>query len=251
MAALFRTSNVPGILQINCVASEAFPPPTFPTFLYYNPYAVAKQVTLDVGSAAIHLYDAVGGRFVATNLTGSTALTIQPDTALILVQCPATGAVSQVGQRLLVAGVVIDYWNGSHDTDGDGLPDWWESRYCGNVTNALPQSAAANGFNNLQCYWLGLDPTNPRSTFKAQAAHQPGTGYPLITWNSVGARTYALEYADALHSSGTGFTQALSLTETKVPAGVESTATFVDDYTLTGGPPGTNGRYYRVRWVGP
>jgi hypothetical protein len=60
-------------------------------------------------------------------------------------------------------------------------------------TNVLPQGAAANGFNNLQCYWLGRDPTNLRSTFKAQAAHQPGTGYPLITWNSVGAKTYALE----------------------------------------------------------
>jgi hypothetical protein len=43
----------------------------------------------------------------------------------------------------------------------------------------------------------------------------------------------------------------LTLTETNAPAGVESTATFVDDYTLTRGPPGTNGRYYRVRWAGP
>jgi hypothetical protein len=170
---------------------------------------------------------------------------------VILVECPAAGVLSQAGRKLMVAGIPIDYWTGARDTDGDGLPDWWESRYYGNITNALPQAAAANGFNNLQCYWLGLDPTNPRSTFKAQAAHQPGTGYPLITWNSVGAKTYALEYADALPSSGTGFTQALTLTETNVPAGVESTATFVDDYTRTGGPPGTNGRYYRVRWVGP
>jgi hypothetical protein len=197
------------------------------------------------------LYDAVAGAFVATNVTGSTTLTLQPDTAVVLVQCPATGPVSQVSQKLLVSGVVIDYWNGSHDADADGLPDWWESRYYGNTTNALPQAAAANGFNNLQCYWLGLDPTNPRSTFKAQAARQPGTGNPLITWNSVGGKTYALEYADTLLSSRTSFAQALTLTETNVPAGVEGTATFVDDYTLTGGPPGATGRYYRVRWVGP
>ena len=87
MAALFQTSNVPGILQIDCVATETFPPPTFPTSLYYNPYAVAKQVTLDVGSAAIHLYDAVGGMFVATNLTGSTA---SHDSAG---HCPRPGAM--------------------------------------------------------------------------------------------------------------------------------------------------------------
>jgi len=251
MAALFQTSNVPGILQIDCVASEAFAPAAYPTYLCYNPYNIAKQVTINVASNANHSYDAVIGAFVATNVTGSATLTIPPDTAVVLVQCRATGAISQAGQKLLVAGVVVDYWNGSRDTDGDGLPDWWESRYYQNVTNALPQGTAANGFNNLQCYWLGLDPTNPRSTFKAQAALQPGTRYPLITWNSFGGKTYAVEYANSLALSGMSFIRALNVTETNVPAGVESTETFVDDYTLTGGPPRANGRYYRIRWLGP
>jgi hypothetical protein len=251
MAALFQTSNVPGILQIDCLATEAFPPPAFPTSLLYNPHVAAKQVTINVGSNANHLYDAVAGAFLATNVTGSSTLTIQPDMAIVLVQCPATGALSQSGQKLLAGGIVIDYSNGSHDTDGDGLPDWWESRYYGSITNALPHGAAANGFNNLQCHWLGLDPTNLSSTFKAQAARQPGTGYPLITWNSVGGKTYAVQYASDLNLSATDFTQALTWTETNVPAGVEGTATFLDDYTLTGGPPNQNGRYYRIRWVGP
>ena len=251
MAALFQTSNVPGILQIDCLATEAFPPPAFPTYLLYNPYSIAKQVNFNVGSTTNHLYDGVGGAFLATNVTGSATLTIPPDQAIVLVQCPATGALSQVSQKLLVAGVVVDYSNARLDTDGDGLPDWWESRYYGNITNALPQGVAANGFNNLQCYRLGLDPTNPRSTFKAQAARQPGTGYPLINWNSVGGKTYAVQYANGLALSGTGFNQALTMTETNLPLGAEGTATFVDDYTLTGGQPGVNGRYYRVRWVGP
>ena len=248
MAALFQTSNVPAILQIDCLASEAFPPPAYPTFLIYNPYAVAKQVTIDLGSNTNHLYDTVAGAFLAANVTGDATLTIRPDTAIVLVECPATGALSRVSRQLLGGGVVIDYWNGSHDTDGDGLPDWWESRYYGSITNALPQGATATGFKNLQCYWLGLDPTNPGSTFKTHAAWQPGTRYPLITWNSVGGKTYTLEYASALDL---GFTPALILMETNVPAGVEGTATFVDDYTLTGGPPGPSGRYYRVKWVGP
>ena len=137
------------------------------------------------------------------------------------------------------------------DTDGDGLPDWWESRYFRNITNALPEGPAANGFNNLQCYWLGLDPTDPKSTFVAQAGCQSTDGYPVITWNSVGGKTYAVEYANRLAPAATAFTQALTTTETNVPAGVQTTATFVDNFMLTGGPPGTNGRFYRVRWVGP
>ena len=251
MAALFQTSNVAGIPQIDCLTSEAFPPPAFPTFLLYNPYAVVKEVTFNVGTNASHLYDAVAGGFLATNITGSATLTLPADTATVLVQCPATGAVSQVGQKLLLAGVVIDYWNGRRDTDGDGLPDWWESRYHQSITNALAPGAAANGFNNLQCYWLGLDPTNPQSTFKAQARRQPASGYPLISWNSIGGKSYAVEYASVLDASTMHFTQALTRTETDVPPGAEGTATFVDDYTLTGGPPGPTGRYYRIKWVGP
>jgi hypothetical protein len=41
------------------------------------------------------------------------------------------------------------------------------------------------------------------------------------------------------------------VTETNVPAGAESTETFVDNYTLTGGPPGTKNRFYRVKLVNP
>ena len=251
MAALFQTSNVPGILQIDCVATEAFAPPAHPTYLFYNPYSSATEVTLNVGATTNHLYDAIAGVFLASNVTGNASFTIPPDGAVVLVQCPSTGAVSQTGQKLLLGGIVIDYWNGTLDSDGDGLPNWWESRFYGNATNALPQGRAANGFNNLQCYLLGLDPTNPLSTFRAQVSVQTGTGFPQLTWSSVGAKTYAVEYANNLTVSGAGFAQALTMTETNVPAGVESTETFVDDYSLTGGPPGTGSRFYRVRLVNP
>jgi hypothetical protein len=245
MAALFQTSDVPGILQIDCVATEAFPPACYPTSLLYNPYSNAQQVTINVGTNACHLYDAVAGVFVATNVTGNVSVTIPPDASVVLAQCSATGALSQSGQQLLVGGIVIDYWNGNQDTVGGGLPDWWASRYFGNVTKAMPQAIAANGFSNLQCYWLGLNPDNPLSTFKTSVILQPGTGYPQITWNSVGGKTYTIEYANSL-SSPDAFTPALILTETNVPAGVASMRAFLDDFTLTGGPPGANGRYYRV-----
>lgn len=251
LAALFQTSNVPGILQIDCVATEAFPPATCPTYLYYNPYAIVKQVTVSVGPGVKHLYNIVTGAFLATNVSGTATLTLAPDSAIVLALCPATNAISQSGQKLLVGGVVIDYWNGILDTDNDGLPDWWESRYFGNITNALPQARAANGFSNLESYWLGLDPTDPLSTFRAQASVQAGTGYPQVTWGSVGGKTYAVEYANSLAGPGAGFVSALTVTETNVPAGVSSAETFVDNYTLTGGPPGTMTRFYRVRLVSP
>jgi hypothetical protein len=250
MAALFQTSNIPGILQIDCLATETLPPAANPTFLFYNPYAVTQQITVNAGSNSTRLYDAVSGTFVATNVAGNASISIPPDNAVVLVQCPATGVVSQASQKLLVSGVVIDYQNASLDTDGDGLPDWWESLYFGNPTNALAQARAANGFSNLQCYWLGLNPLDPESTFKVQAGVQPLTGYPRITWNSVGGKTYAVEYANNLNGSGSSFVQALTVTETNVAAGVQTTNSFVDNYLLTGGSF-TNVRFYRVMLVYP
>ena len=251
LAGLFQTSNVPGILQIDCLATEAFPPPSWPTYLFYNPHAVAKQVLVNVGPEAKHLYDLTTGAFLATNVSGTAALTLASDSAIVLALCPAAGVLSQSGLQLLVGDAVVDYWKGTLDTDHDGLPNWWESRYFGSPTSALASAAAANQFSNLQCYWLGLDPTNPSSTFQARASLQSGTGYPQISWSSVGGKTYAVEFANTLSAGVSGFTQALTLTQTNVPAGVESPNTFVDDYTLTGGPPGINGRFYRVRLVLP
>ncbi len=251
MAALFQTSNVPGILQIDCVATEAFPPATYSTYLYYNPYAIEKQVTVSVGPVAKHLYDLATGAFLAANVSGIATLTLAPDSAMVLALCPATNAISQSGRTLLLGGVVIDYWNGTLDTDHDGLPDWWESRYFASSTNALPQTPAANQFSNEQCYWLGLNPTDPSSTFRARASIQAGAGFPQISWSSVGGKRYAVEYANSPTLSAASFTQAFAVTETNVAAGVESTETFVDDGTLTSGSPGMKNRFYRVKQVNP
>ena len=172
MAALFQTSIVPAILQIDCVATEAFPPAVYPTRLLYNPYDAAKTITAVPPEGSNQLYDAVSGTFTTTNIT------IPPDNAVVVSMFPDAGVLSQAGTRLLVNGIIIDYWNGARDADGDGLPDWWESRYFGTVTNAQPSALAANGFSNLQCYWLGLDPTNPNSNFRTQVRIHPGTSYP-------------------------------------------------------------------------
>jgi hypothetical protein len=95
-----------------------------------------------------------------------------------------------------------------------------------------------------------LDPSNPHSTFKIWAISQPSTGYPQISWNSIGGKTYTLEYATNL-AVQSAFTPAFTVTETNVPPGAESTQTFVDNYTLTGGPLGVAGRYYRITCAAP
>ncbi|MDZ4197925.1 MAG: sugar-binding protein [Kiritimatiellia bacterium] len=47
------------------------------------------------------------------------------------------------------------------DSDSDGLPDWWELRYFGGVTNAVAgdPSPLGDGESNLEKYLLGKNPT--------------------------------------------------------------------------------------------
>ncbi|MEK6964101.1 MAG: hypothetical protein AABX70_06760, partial [Nanoarchaeota archaeon] len=51
------------------------------------------------------------------------------------------------------------------DTDGDGMPDWWEKQYNFNIND--PSDAAQDfdqdGYTNLQEYKAGTDPTDPQS----------------------------------------------------------------------------------------
>ncbi len=48
------------------------------------------------------------------------------------------------------------------DTDGDGMPDWWEIKYFGGPTTANPDDDPdGDGLTNLQEYQMGLNPIDP------------------------------------------------------------------------------------------
>ncbi|MCS6772098.1 MAG: S8 family serine peptidase [Kiritimatiellae bacterium] len=54
----------------------------------------------------------------------------------------------------------------AHDADQDGLPDWWESEYFGNPTNASPDALAAEGSYTLLEAWVAdLNPLDPAASF--------------------------------------------------------------------------------------
>jgi len=133
------------------------------------------------------------------------------------------------------------------DSDGDGLPDDWETRYFGGPTNAVwNMDNDGDGFNNREEYLLGTHPLSGFSTFVVTNLNA-AVEYPRITWSTVGGKNYAVEFCDDL--SGQPFQTAVEITEDDVADGVNSSETYLDDYSDTGGPP-TNGlRCYRVRLV--
>lgn len=47
------------------------------------------------------------------------------------------------------------------DTNGQGLPDWWQNKYFGHLVDANALSPNGDGLTNLQNYQQKIDPTNP------------------------------------------------------------------------------------------
>jgi len=82
--------------------------------------------------------------------------------------------------------------SGVTDTDGDGLPDFWESQNALNPASALGPDGAGgdpdgDGFSNLQEYLAGTNPQDANSLLRI--TEETGAGR-VITWQSIPGRNY-------------------------------------------------------------
>ena len=113
--------------------------------------------------------------------------------------------------------------SGVTDTDGDGLPDFWETQNGLSPTNSTGINGAngdpdGDGFTNLQEYLAGTDPQDATSLLKITDLASAGR---VITWNSVPGRNYQVFSATnvnatftALTGTITAFTSPMSFTNT-------------------------------------
>jgi hypothetical protein len=87
------------------------------------------------------------------------------------------------------------------DTDGDGLPDDWETAYGFRPLDGGDRfsDSDGDGLLNWEEYVAGTDPTNAFSNLKIDILNVGGTA--RLTFYAVSNRTYTVQYTDAL---GTG-----------------------------------------------
>lgn len=79
------------------------------------------------------------------------------------------------------------------DTDGNGLPDWWEQQFFGQLTGTNPNADPDHdGMSNLAEFLAGTDPTNPNSNLRVVASSGPGTNVITVQLPSVTGKTYRL-----------------------------------------------------------
>jgi len=107
--SIIRTTNVPGILQLNLLATDFYHDKAYPSYLYYNPYKESKQVSISIGEEKkLDLYNTVSAGFIAHNVS-SAVIELAPQSAAVIVCVPPDGKVTYAGRRMLVNGIVVDY----------------------------------------------------------------------------------------------------------------------------------------------
>ena len=127
----------------------------------------------------------------------------------------------------------------------DNLPDWWLTQYFGSTTVDVARvDSDRDGHLNQHEFWLGTNPTNDMSMLVVESVSVTNNDDFVITWHSVGGRSYDVQYTDNLLGSPV-YNTVVTVQESSVSNGVPTTRTFVDSIS----PPPAAGdlRSYRVR----
>jgi hypothetical protein len=120
MAKLFNPTAVANIYQVDILATDIPKTAAFPTYLFYNPYDVSKNVPFRVGlvrgdarlkTGDLLLYDTVNKQIVARDVTTSATVTIRPHEAVVIVAVPQSEGleIADSKVRTKISHVVVDY----------------------------------------------------------------------------------------------------------------------------------------------
>ena len=126
------------------------------------------------------------------------------------------------------------------DSTGSGIPDWWWWQYFGQITNVDPYALdpAEDGYDNLQKFQMGLNPTNfysPPAPIGLYAYVDSTGTNALISWSPAqGAVTNYIIYR-GIYDFGTG-----NYDYSQVAVVSASTTSFED----VGGYNPSSGNYY-------
>ena len=109
LGSMIRTTNVSGILQFNLnVTNSPFASgASTPTFLFYNPYASAETVDINVGANPVNIFDSVLNSYIAMDVSGNTSFNLAGGSASVLSYIPVTAVPELATMPLLaIAGAV-------------------------------------------------------------------------------------------------------------------------------------------------
>ena len=165
--------------------------PTTATFVNAAKPAFAYQFLDGTSMATPHVTAAAA--FAAWNFPSET---MAQRISRILNHTTAVAALSgktTTGGRLDLLNMI--------DTDGDGLPDWWEMENFNSLAQSAAGDADGDGFANLTEYLSGTNPVSASSflSFTSLRPVSDASGKSFVlTFPSVADRKYQIEWSDTL-----------------------------------------------------
>ena len=112
LAAVVDTTNVSGILKLDINRTDFFGQNVYPSYILYNPYAIAKQVIIDLGAQSYDIYDAISESTIKTSVTGNIIFDIPGDQVMLLVYLPQGSTPVAKNGKLYIGNNVVDYNSG-------------------------------------------------------------------------------------------------------------------------------------------
>lgn len=109
LAGVIRTTDIEGILQLDCNATDFFGDRSLPHYLLFNPHTTARRVTVQLPTAASDLYDLVSGEYIARNVAGSAQIDMGAKQTFNLVCIPAGVKLRKTEGRLTAGKSVVYY----------------------------------------------------------------------------------------------------------------------------------------------
>ncbi len=142
------------------------------------------------------------------------------------------------GGTLLVGSLVLDP---NLSAVGDGIPNGWKQQYGLDPfdPNLGGEDSDGDGFNNLQEYLAGTNPTNSASYLQISSLLPTGADV-LVSWTTVGGKSYAVQTNSAPDSNFGDVSPVIA-----VPGDGESVTNYLDEGAATN----NSARYYRIRLV--
>ncbi len=109
LGGILEATNDPKIFKIDVLKTDFFNENAYPTYLFFNPYNVSKNIELAVGDEPVDLYEALSENVVLSNVNGTVNITIPANEAILLTLAPANGTVTYDQNKMLIDGVIVDY----------------------------------------------------------------------------------------------------------------------------------------------
>ena len=171
---IIDTTDVPMILRLDVLKTDYFHAAAYPTFLMFNPDSIQHSVSFDAGLGQHDLYDAVSHSYILQNISGVVALPISANSAVLVVNTPASVTPTYNLDQMLINGIVVDYHSG-HAV----------ANYPPRIKSLTPDSSAVIKNHSTFIFCTATDKDNDTLSYvwNSSGGSIVGSG-SLITWNA-------------------------------------------------------------------